>query len=121
MKRILFATFVLATALVAVAVASGATTLKISAVAPAKLAFSKKALTAKPGKVTIVMANPSVLPHDIAIKLTKKSKQAIAKGRVVGKGQTSKVTATLKAGSYIYYCSVPGHEAGGMWGVLKVK
>lgn len=110
-----------AAALVAVAVASGATTLAISADASNKLAFNKKALTAKDGKVTIVMKNPSILPHNVAIKRTKSSKKAIATGQIVGKGKTSKVTATLKDGSYIFYCSVPGHEAGGMWGVLKVK
>ena len=120
MKRIMVGVFVLATALVAIAVALGATTLAISA-DKTKLAFNTKALVAKPGKVTITMVNPAVLPHNIAIKLTKSSKKALAMGQIVGKGKTSKVTASLKAGSYIFYCSVPGHEAAGMWGVLKVK
>jgi plastocyanin len=121
MKRILSVAFVLATALVAVAVALGATTLSITSDKSGKLAFSKKALTAKPGKVTIKMLNVQVLLHNVAIKKTKSAKKPIVKGQVVGKGKTSKVTASLKAGSYIFYCTVPGHEAAGMWGVLKVK
>jgi plastocyanin len=120
-KRILLAAAVLASALVVVAVALGATTLKITSDKSGKLAYSKKTLIAKPGKVTIKMLNVQVLTHDIAIKKKKTSKKPIVKGKIVGKGKTSKVTATLKAGSYIFYCTVPGHEAGGMWGVLKIK
>ena len=121
MKRIVLAGLVVATALAVVALAFGATTLGISADKSGKLAFNKKALAAKPGKVTITMLNTQVLPHNVAIKLTKSSKKAIVTGQIVGKGKTSKVAASLKAGSYIFYCSVAGHEAGGMWGVLKVK
>jgi uncharacterized cupredoxin-like copper-binding protein len=40
---------------------------------------------------------------------------------VVGSGGTSSFTATLKPGSYEFYCAVPGHEAGGMKGTLTVK
>jgi mono/diheme cytochrome c family protein len=39
----------------------------------------------------------------------------------VGTGGTSKVSANLKPGTYEFYCSVPGHEAGGMKGTLTVK
>ncbi len=31
------------------------------------------------------------------------------------------VTVTLKKGKFRYVCTVPGHEAGGMWGILTVK
>jgi uncharacterized cupredoxin-like copper-binding protein len=87
-----------------------------------KLAYAKKALSAKRGKVTLKMPNPAVLPHNIALRKGIKAKgAAIAKGKIVTKGKTSKVTATLKAGKYRYFCSVPGHEAGGMWGILTVK
>jgi len=120
MKRLLILV-ALAASLVAVTVALGATTLTISTDKSGKLAYAKKTLLAKHGKVTIKMLNTQVLTHNIAIKLTKKSKKPIVKGLIVGKGKTSKVTASLKARSYIYYCTVPGHEAAGMWGVLKVK
>ena len=108
---------VAASALTAVSLAfAGSTTLKISA-AKASLAYNKKVLTAKPGKVTIVMSNPSFLSHDIAIK----GKGVTVKGKVVGKGGTSRVTANLKPGTYTFYCTVPGHEAAGMKGKLVVK
>ncbi len=121
MKRTLLITLALSAALVVAAVATGATKLAVSTPKNGALAYTKKKLEADPGKVTITMLNTQLLKHDIAIKATKKSKKPIAKGQVVGKGKTSKVTATLKKGSYIFYCTVAGHEAGGMWGTLIVK
>jgi plastocyanin len=97
-------------------IATAATSLKIDAV-NGKLAFTKKSAKAKSGKVTIRMANPSSFPHAIAIK----GKGVNKKGKVVKKGGTSVVTATLKKGSYEFYCPVKGHEAGGMKGTLKVS
>jgi plastocyanin len=79
------------------------------------LKFNKSTITAKAGKVTLRMANPSSLPHAIAIK-GKKS----AKGKVVTKGGTSTVSLTLKKGTYTFYCPVGNHEAAGMKGRLVV-
>jgi plastocyanin len=82
-----------------------------------QLKFDKSALSAKPGKVTIVMKNPSTLPHDVAIE----GNGVEAKGKVVNQGGTSTATATLKAGTYTFYCSVDGHRQAGMEGTLTVK
>ena len=39
----------------------------------------------------------------------------------LGKGQSATLTVTLaKAGKYEYLCTVPGHAAGGMKGLLTV-
>jgi plastocyanin len=78
------------------------------------LAFQFGKATAKPGKLEIVMPNPAPIQHDIGIK-------GDGQGPVVGKGGSSKFSVTLKPGSYEYFCSVPGHEAGGMKGTLIVK
>jgi plastocyanin len=98
------------------------TTLRISAGPSSKLAFSRKALTARAGKVTIILKNTSSLSHNVAIRSgTSAKSKIIAKGKVVRKGGTSKVTATLKKGKYRFVCTVPGHEAAGMWGIVTVK
>jgi uncharacterized cupredoxin-like copper-binding protein len=97
-------------------VAAAATKLQINAV-NGKLAFTKKAASAKAGKVTLVMKNPSSFPHAIAIK----GNGVNVKGKVVKKGGTSTVRATLKKGKYEFYCPVKGHEAGGMKGTLTVR
>jgi len=99
-----------------------ATTLTITAGPTSKLAFSKKALAARAGKITIVLKNRSSLPHNVAIRSgTSAKSRIIAKGRIVGKGGTSRATATLKKGKYRFACTVPGHEAAGMWGILTIR
>jgi plastocyanin len=81
------------------------------------LAFEFNKATAKAGQVTLVMPNKAPIVHDISVKGAGVSKQ----GPRVGNGGTSKVTVNLKPGTYTFYCSVPGHEAGGMKGTLTVK
>jgi uncharacterized cupredoxin-like copper-binding protein len=39
----------------------------------------------------------------------------------VGSGGNSTFKANLKPGTYTFYCSVSGHEEGGMKGTLTVK
>ena len=84
---------------------------------PSQLKFDKSTLSAKPGKVTIVMKNPSPLPHDVAIE----GNGVDVKGEVVNQGGTSTAAATLKAGTYTFYCSVDAHRQAGMEGTLTVK
>ena len=79
-----------------------------------QLAYQVKSATAKPGKVTLRSKNDASVPHDIAIK-------GDGKGPVVQDGKVSEVSTNLKAGSYEFYCSVPGHEQAGMKGTLTVK
>jgi plastocyanin len=102
------------------AAAGGASSnLTIAANASGQLAYDKKTLSAKAGKVTITMTNMSPLGHNITI-------QQGTSGSVLGatptfQGGTKSVTVTLKAGTYTFFCSVPGHRAGGMVGTLTVS
>jgi len=91
------------------------TQLEIPAAA-AGLAFEFGKATAKPGKLTVAMPNPASIPHNIALK-----PPGEGAGPVVNQGGTSSFDTTLKAGKYTYFCSVPGHEEGGMVGELTVK
>jgi plastocyanin len=104
-----------AAALSVAAVTAAASTLNLSA-AKQGLKFNTKSLSAKAGTVTLVMKNPSSFPHGVAVK----GKGVNKKGKIVQKNGTSRVTLTLKKGTYTFYCPVPGHEAGGMKGTLKV-
>jgi uncharacterized cupredoxin-like copper-binding protein len=82
-----------------------------------QLKFTASSATAPAGKVTFNVTNKSSVPHDIAIK----GGGVNAVGPVVQNGGVSTVTASLTAGTYEFYCSVPGHEAAGMKGTLTVK
>jgi plastocyanin len=96
--------------------ATGGTRLENPADAGGELAFEEDELEAPAGEITLVMENPSSLEHNIAVK----GDGIDEKGPVVGEGETSEVTVTLEPGEYEFYCSVPGHEAGGMEGTLTV-
>jgi plastocyanin/cytochrome c2 len=82
-----------------------------------QLAYQFANARAPAGKLTIDSKNDAPIPHDIAIE----GNGVNAKGAVVQNGGTSKLSVTLKPGSYTFYCSVPGHRQGGMVGKLMVK
>ena len=63
------------------------------------------------------MSNPSQVPHAVAIK----GNGVDVDGKTVGNGETSTASTDLKAGTYTFYCPVPGHEEAGMKGKLTVK
>ena len=93
------------------------TNLMLSADPSGALKFDKTSLSAKPGKVTIVMDNPSDVPHAVEIE----GEGVEEEGETVGKGGVSKVSADLKAGEYEYYCPVGNHADAGMEGTLTVR
>jgi uncharacterized cupredoxin-like copper-binding protein len=83
-----------------------------------QLAFAKRSLTAKAGKVTIQFTNMAPLMHNMTV--------ATSSGTVLGatptfEGGTKALTVKLKPGKYVFYCSVPGHRQGGMQGTLTVS
>ncbi|HEX4363810.1 MAG TPA: plastocyanin/azurin family copper-binding protein [Solirubrobacteraceae bacterium] len=92
-------------------------TLHIAADASGMLRFNKTTLRAKPGTIRIVMANPSQLSHGIGVD----GNGVDADGPTVGPGKTSTTTATLKAGTYRFYCTINAHQAAGMVGKLIVQ
>jgi plastocyanin len=98
---------------------TGGQTLKLDADPSGALKFTTDKLSARPGKVTIQMTNLSDTAHSIAIEgngVDKDSPQTS-----VGNGQTAAVTATLKPGTYTFYCPVDGHKQAGMKGTLTVR
>ena len=102
-----------------IALASGTQVLHLSAAANMVLRFSTSHLHAHPGRIELVMHNPSNsgLDHGIAIQ----GHGVHRSGPIVGPGSNSTVTVTLGRGSYAFYCPVPGHRQAGMRGTLTVS
>jgi plastocyanin len=115
MNRITLALGVALAALVAAApvaarsYASTATTVNVT-MKEFKFVLSKR--TVPHGKVTFKVVNKGTIGHDFAI--------AGKKTKVIGKGKTTLLTVTLKAGKSAYKCTVAGHAAAGMKGTLRV-
>jgi plastocyanin len=81
------------------------------------LSYNTTTLTAKPGRVTIVFTNMAPLQHNVNVES--------AAGKVLGatptfSGATKSLTVNLTAGTYTFFCSVPGHRQAGMQGTLTV-
>jgi plastocyanin len=97
--------------------AGGGTTLRLQADPSGALKFDKTSLEAPAGNVTIVMTNPSSMPHDIAIQ----GNGVDFTGNVVSDGGTSTVSADLQPGTYTFLCTVDSHAQAGMKGTLTVR
>jgi uncharacterized cupredoxin-like copper-binding protein len=94
------------------------TTVSLSADPGGAVAFTKTSATAKPGKVTFAMKNPSSsgIQHGIAVEGNGVDKD----GPIVSPGKTSTLTVSLKPGKYEFYCPFDDHKSMGMKGTLTV-
>jgi len=93
-------------------------TLSLAANAEGQLKYSTTSLSAKAGRVSIDFTNMAPLAHNVTV--------ASSSGTVVGatptfQGGAKTLSLTLKAGTYKFYCTVPGHRMAGMEGTLTVQ
>ena len=93
----------------------GAQKLTLTADPGGALKFDKKELSAKAGKVTITMDNPSSVPHAVEVEGNGVEKET----KTLTQGKAS-LTVDLKSGKYEFYCPVDGHKQAGMEGTLTV-
>ncbi len=93
--------------------AAATTTVAVTIGKPSEFRFTLSKKTVARGTVVFKVVNRGNFPHDFAIR--GKKTPLLQKG----KSATLKVVFT-KVGSAAYECTVPGHAAAGMKGVLKV-
>ncbi len=93
---------------------STASTITVTAGKPSEFAFTLSKKTTAKGVVVFKVANAGKISHDF--KIAGKATKQLAGG----KSALLKVTFA-KPGKYPFLCSVPGHAAAGMKGVLVVK
>ena len=68
------------------------------------------------------MTNASGVPHNLAIQVgTGASRRDPRPHAGRAARAPSSITVSLKAGTYTFFCEVPGHRAAGMFGTLTVK
>jgi uncharacterized cupredoxin-like copper-binding protein len=97
----------------------GGQTEKLSADPNGALSFTQTSLSAKAGKVTLQMTNPSSsgIEHGIAVE----GNGVDQDGQIVQPGATSTLSVNLKPGKYEFYCPFDSHKQQGMTGTLTVK
>lgn len=96
---------------------SGTSSLKQEADPEGQLRFTTKNLSAKSGTVTIAFANASPLPHNLTVA----QGTTVLGATPTFQGATKTLTLKLAPGTYVFYCSVPGHRQAGMEGKLTVQ
>ena len=76
--------------------------------------FSTTTLTASAGKVTIYASNNDLFWHTVTIDKLGVDVRIPVKGH-------RRITFTAPAGTYTFYCAIPGHASIGMKGTLTVR
>lgn len=104
-----------ATTPVPTAAAAAGTTGKTVSLEAGNFYFKPNAVTIAAGTpVTFAIANVAQIPHNFSIDELKISV-------ALPPGQTTEVTVTAPAGSYQFYCDLPGHRSAGMFGTLTAR
>jgi plastocyanin len=78
--------------------------------------FDVKTIKTPAGEVEITLINKGAQPHTLAIKDGPSFEVKTPKRNDVDTGKV-----TLTAGQYDFECTIPGHAAGGMKGVIDVS
>lgn len=71
------------------------------------VAFVNPPQQMRAGTITVALDNRGQAPHDITF-------QAIGTVAAAGGGGKATAQVTLEPGTYVVYCSVPGHRTAGM-------
>lgn len=83
-----------------------------------ELKYNKTTLTAKAGPATLTLTNNSPIAHNVTLENSAGAKVAAT---TTFDGGSHTIPLNLKAGTYKFFCSVPGHRMAGMEGTLKVE
>ena len=103
------------------------TTITVTAGKPTELAFKlSKTSSIATGVITFKVTNKGTLSHDFKVctraVTSTKANTCTGKGtKLLKKGQSATLIVTiLKKGTYEFLCTVPGHAAAGMKGLIGV-
>lgn len=88
----------------------------VSVVGTDALKFDPTELTASAGEIAIELVAEASVEHNLVIEESGDTVVVEA-----GAGETAVGTIELEAGTYTYYCNIPGHRQAGMEGTLTVS
>jgi uncharacterized cupredoxin-like copper-binding protein len=131
MRRHLFASTILASALLLSACGGGGTDASSAGADTSSDSASSGGVTVSATEFAFDPEDFS-LPADEAVDLTLENKGVVEHDIVVeelddrelvyaGPGETVTENVTVPAGTYTFYCSIPGHRSAGMEGTLTVE
>src|SRR5262245_7304650 len=83
-------------------------------VTASEMKFDPDGVAVGAGEVAVTLTNGGSIQHDLRIDGADLFLEA-------GSGESVDGTVDLEAGSYQFFCTVPGHRDAGMEGVLEVR
>ena len=111
LRVLLLSLLVAAVGLTIIPIAAPQTKATTVVVTAKEFKFVLSTKTAKAGAITFKVVNKGKIAHDFKI--------AGKKTPLISPGKTATLKVTIKKGSNPYMCTVPGHAAAGMKGVVK--
>jgi uncharacterized cupredoxin-like copper-binding protein len=87
-------------------------------VAAKEFTLIPKDVMTRPGDVTLVVRNEGEIEHNLVVESAEG--RTLARLPILEPGETGRIHASLAAGTYILYCSLPGHREAGMVATLHV-
>jgi uncharacterized cupredoxin-like copper-binding protein len=91
-----------------------ATAVTVTAGKPTEFRFTLSKRTVAKGVLSFKVTNRGTIRHDFKVGGKRTA--------ILAPGKTATLRLTIgKAGKYTYMCTLPGHAAGGMKGILTVK
>ncbi len=78
------------------------------------LAFEPTDLSLPAGTTDLTLVNEGAAEHDVTV-------DELGLEVYAAPGETTTESVDLEAGSYTFYCSIPGHREAGMEGTLTVE
>ena len=82
------------------------------------LAWTETEITGAAGPSTLEMVNESSTPHNLLVE--DENGEVLAETDVAS-GANATASADLEAGSYTFFCDIPGHREAGMEGTLTIE
>jgi plastocyanin len=91
--------------------------LELAADPSGALRYDKNRAAALAGHVTVRFRNDSTVEHNVTIA---QGSRTLGATKTIT-GATAMLALQLRAGEYVFFCSVPGHRESGMEGTLTVE
>jgi uncharacterized cupredoxin-like copper-binding protein len=81
--------------------------------------FTPNDLTIQTGDIAFAVTNRGEIEHNLAVDDPGGAR--VIQIAIIEPGETKSIVVSLPAGSYVIYCTLPGHREAGMVATLRVK
>lgn len=82
-------------------------------------AFQPNSISLPAGRTTFFLVNSAMDAHDMVVE--DRSSRVVGRSPSIAAGDAATFTIQLAAGTYTFYCDIPGHRDAGMTGTLTVS